>query len=189
MLATVLLLALVSIASVTDLLRHKIYNWTTYSGMLLAFGLSAAGGALLAGGCATEVVLRWWGWIPLRESLFGLAACGLVMLVCFVTFSIGGGDVKLIAMMGALMGPEGGFEAMLWTFVLAGCMALIVLVWRIGPLRLIGRVFRQIVWTLRLGQWSPLTEAERAQLRPPLFLAPSALAAVVIVRFHLMDRF
>ena len=34
MVATVLLLALVAIASITDLLWHKIYNWTTYSGIV-----------------------------------------------------------------------------------------------------------------------------------------------------------
>jgi hypothetical protein len=39
------------------------------------------------------------------------------------------------------------------------------------------------MWMLRLGKWVPLTAAERAQLQPPLCLAPSALAAVVIVRF------
>jgi hypothetical protein len=55
----------------------------------------------------------------------------------------------------------------------------------VGPIRLLARVLRQILWSLRLGRWSPLGEAERAQLQPPLFLAPSALAAVVIVRFSL----
>ena len=43
MLATILLLGLVLAATVTDLCRHKIYNWTTYAGILAALGLSAAG--------------------------------------------------------------------------------------------------------------------------------------------------
>ncbi len=157
MVATVLLLVLVSVASITDFLRHKIYNWTTYSGTLLAVGLSAAGGQLLAAGRVTEGELRSLGWIPLSDSLFGLAACGSLMLLCFVTFKIGGGDVKLIAMLGAMLGLEKGIMAMLWTFVFGGCVALIVLTWRVGPWRLAVRVFRQIVWTLRLGNWSPLS--------------------------------
>ena len=102
-------------------------------------------------------------------------------------FKVGGGDVKLIAMLGAFLGPEKGIEAMLWTFVLGGCIGLIVLIWRVGSARLIVHVFRHIVWTLRLGRLSPLTEEERAQLQPPLFLAPCALLAVVIVRFGLVD--
>ena len=48
-----------------------------------------------------------------------------------------------------------------------------------------GECLRQIVYTLRIGRWSPLTQQERAELQPPLFLAPCALAAVVIVRFSL----
>ena len=171
MLTTMLLLVAVSVATATDLLRHRIYNWTTYPGILAALAITAAGA----------------GNITLSESLTGLAACGLVMLVCFVMFKIGGGDVKLIAMIGAFLGPEEGIIAMLWTFVLGGCVGLIVLIWRVGALRLMGRTCRQVLYTLRLGRWSPLSDEEKAMLQPPLFLAPCALAAVVIVRFALMD--
>ena len=176
MLATILLLGLVSVATATDLAWHKIYNWTTYTGMLTALALSAVGWLVFP---------RWR--VSFLESLIGLLACGLVMLVCFVMFKVGGGDVKLIAMLGAFMGPEKGIEAMLWTFVLGGCVGLIVLIWRVGPVRLVVHVCRHIVWSLRLGSLCPLTDEERAQLQPPLFLAPSALAAVVIVRFSLVD--
>lgn len=186
MLATVLLLGLVLTAAVTDLLWHKIYNWTTYSGILTALGLSAVGSLLPESAGVGPSRLEWLGWMPLAQSLGGFAACGLVMLVCFVLFKIGGGDVKLIAMLGAFLGPERGLEAMLWTFVLGACMGIAILIWRVGAVRLIARGVRQVLWTLRLGHWSPLTEEERAMLQPPLFLAPSALAAVVIVRFGLL---
>jgi prepilin peptidase CpaA len=183
MVATILLLGLMLLATATDLARHKIYNWTTYTGILAALALSAAGSACLSLGYGSEDLLRRLGWISIWDSLLGLAACGLVMLVCFVGFRVGGGDVKLIAMLGAILGLEQGITAMLWTFVLGGCTGVIVLIWRVGPLRLVARVLRQVLWTLRLGSWSPLSESERAQLQPPLFLAPSALAAVLMVRF------
>lgn len=187
MLATLLLLVLVAVASATDLRRHKIYNATTYPGILAALGLNAAGSVLLAAGAIGRERLESLGWIGAAESGVGLAACGFLMLVCFVLFRIGGGDVKLMAMIGAFLGPQQGLEAMLWTFVLGGCVALIVLIWRVGPARLIARAVRQIVWTLRLRYWSPLGEEERAELQTPLFLAPGALVAVVIVRFGLAD--
>jgi prepilin peptidase CpaA len=187
MLATVLLLGLVLVASITDLRRHKIYNWTTYSGMIAALGASAGGSLWLAASGAGEARLAGWGWISFWQSLLGLVACGAVMLLCYVLFRIGGGDVKLIAMLGAFLGPQQGIETMLWTFVLAGCMALIVLVWSVGPLRLAGRLWRQLAGVLRLPYWSPLTETERKELHSPLFLAPSALAAVVIVRFGIIE--
>jgi hypothetical protein len=65
-------------------------------------------------------------------------------------------------------------------------LGLIVLVWRVGPLRLVASVGRHLLWMLRLGRFQPLTPEERAALQPPLFLAPSALAAAVIVEFNLL---
>jgi len=173
--AAILLIGLTLAAAATDIARHKIYNWTTYPGILAALILSAAGRSIEFHGAR----------ITFLESLLGLAICGFVMLACFVFFRIGGGDVKLIAMLGAFLGPEQGITAMLWTFVLGGCVGLIVLVWRVGPVRLAARTLRQILWSLRLGHWTSLDPAERAELQPPLYLAPTALAAVLIVLFSL----
>src|SRR5437868_12050519 len=90
--STVLLLVLTATAAFTDLRFHKIYNWTTYPGILLALAVN-----LFENG--------WDDGIPghpgLKDSLAGLALCGGLMLVSFVFFNVGGGDVKLIAMVGA----------------------------------------------------------------------------------------
>ena len=43
MIGAVLLLALLAVATATDLARHKIYNWNTYPGTLAAWILNAAG--------------------------------------------------------------------------------------------------------------------------------------------------
>jgi len=190
MLVTVVLLALILVASITDLSRHKIYNWTTYPGILAALGFNGIGEALLAAAKVEKEELQQLGWIGFGESLVGFLLCGFLMLVCFVMLKVGGGDVKLMAMLGTFLGKEQGITAMLWTFVLGACMALIVLIWRVGAIRLGCRVFRQVIYTLRLGRWSPLTDEQRRQLQPPLFLAPCAAAAVVIARFHqLADLF
>lgn len=186
MVATTLLLALLLIATATDLARRRIYNGTTYPGMAAALGLSAAGSAAVGLDWARPETLATLGWIPVHESLLGLLACGGVMLLCFVMFHVGGGDVKLMAMVGAFLGPQRGLEAMLWTFVAGGCLAIIVLIWRVGPLELSRRVLRHLLATLRVGYISRPTEEERAQLRAPLFLAPCALAAAVIVQFELV---
>ena len=50
------------------------------------------------------------------------------MLVCFVCFQIGGGEVKLIAMIGAFVGPEFGVQVLLWTLVLGALSAIVT--WR-----------------------------------------------------------
>ena len=187
MLATAAVIALVLVASITDLRRHRIYNWTTYPGILAALGLNTLGDAAVRFKVVAPQQCKWLGWIGLWPSLSGLLLCGGILLVCFVLFKVGGGDVKLIAMVGAFLGPQRGIEAMLWTFVIGACLALIVLVWRVGPLRLGQHAFRYALWALRLGRPDPLEPELRAQMQPPLFLAPSALAAVVIVQFSLVE--
>jgi prepilin peptidase CpaA len=181
MLATSLLLGLVLVAAVTDARRHKIYNWNTYSGILAAIWLNALGDLVV---WWTSVDLSWLGWIGTWPSLFGLLVCGLLMLACFVLFKIGGGDVKLMAMLGAFLGPERGLEALLWTFVLGAAGALIVLVWRVGPWQLLLRLARPVLRVLGLASVPPPAQEPAA----PLFLAPAALAAVVIVQFSLAER-
>ena len=91
-----------------------------------------------------------------------------------------------MAMIGALLGAEKGLEALLWTFVLGSCFSMILLVWRIGPVTTLSRVVRLVSTRLRLPWFMPLSDEERKALKPPVFLAPSALAAVVIVRFGLI---
>ncbi len=183
MIATVLLFLLVSVATATDLARHKIYNWTTYPGILAALALNAVGALVVSRQGSSDSLSALMGWVGLGESLLGLLVCGFVMIVCFVFFRVGGGDVKLMAMLGAFLGVQKGIEALLWTFVLGGAMSLIVLVWRVGLGTLIVRVLKQIVWSLRIRSWSPLEPEELRQLQPPLFLAPSALAALIVMRW------
>jgi prepilin peptidase CpaA len=188
MLSTVLLLGFTAAAAVTDALWNKIYNWNTYGGITAGVALGAIGSAWLATDPAAGTkVQRGLGGPLLGESLLGLLVCGLALVVCFAIFTgVSGGDVKLVAMLGALMGLEKGIEAMLWTFVLAACFGLIVLVWRVGPLKGIGLAVRRVGSKLRPYWFAPLSEEERELLKSRLFIAPSALAAVVIVRFDLI---
>ena len=173
-LSTMLLLLLTATAAVTDVIYHKIYNWTTYPGIILALAMN-----FLHNG--------WDGDYPnLADSLKGLALCGGLMLVSFVLFNVGGGDLKLLAMVGAFLGLEKGLEALLWTFVLGAAAGVAVLIWRVGLFRLVAGTARHVLLSLRLVSWLPLSDAEREQLRPPLYLAPAAAIAVVIVSFDLV---
>jgi len=184
-----ILLILLAVASMTDVLRGRIPNKITYPGIISGLLLNLLGTLAVRLGWARAEDLSALGWIGIGQSVLGFLACGLVMLACYVFFRIGGGDVKLIAMLGTFLGPNRGITAMLWTFVLGACLALITLVWRVGPWWLLVRAGRHLLWSIRLGRWDPLTPEERAQLQPPLFLAPSALAAVVIVGFELVERY
>ncbi len=103
MIATGCLFALMIIATATDVWRQKIYNWTTYTGIATAFLLS---------GLATLLSQAVFSEIEIGASLLGFISCGSIMLVCFVLFQIGGGDVKLLAMVGAFLGVEAGIGAL-----------------------------------------------------------------------------
>lgn len=187
MIASACLLSLVAIAAVTDFRSRKIYNWTTYPGLLIALALNGLASLVDRGDpTSAEPMQRVLGALGLEESLLGLAVCGGLMLVCYVLFGIGGGDVKLMAMMGAFLGVERGLEALLWTFVLAGCLGIIALAWQVGPGRLLARAFRQGIYILRLGGWAELSADERAYLNFPWFLAPTALAATCLVQTGLL---
>jgi len=101
-------------ACVTDLKSRRIPN-------VLTFG--AAVGALAFQGMTA-------GW-----SGLGTAAAGwLVGLVIFLPFfalrGIGGGDVKLVAALGAWLGPESALWLGLWSALAGGPLALIVVLFR-----------------------------------------------------------
>lgn len=155
------LLGLLLIATATDVARHRIYNWNTYPGILLGLGINT----FLNG---TD---------GLQFGLAGFLACGFIMLFCFVLFNMGGGDLKLIAMMGAFLGWQRGVEAMLWTFIIGGVMGVAVLLWQFGLWHIVKKTWGHLRLMMRARTWIPLDEKEREPLKRWLFLAPAGLAA------------
>jgi len=179
MLATLILIVLVLIAAFTDATRHRIYNWTTYPGILAGLLLAAVGATwewAAPESAATGRSLV--GWLTLGDSFAGLLVCGLLMVLCFVFFPTGGGDVKLLAMVGALVGLEKGLEVLLWTFVFGGCVGLTILIWRVGAWSLAKRGWELLVSVLTLGIVLRPPEKESRELQLPVFLGPCAAVAV-----------
>ena len=166
MFSTWILLALTGLAAITDLRFGKIYNWLTYPGIIAGWLISA----VEPGGI---------GW---ESSVQGTLGCGLIMLICFVLFNVSGGDVKLVTMQASFLGWQGGIAALLWTCILGAVMAIALLIWRMGCVRLMrsagGQLFSLLRWVLP----QPLTEHEQKQLQAPLMLGPAAFLAVVFVR-------
>jgi Flp pilus assembly protein protease CpaA len=178
--AVLLLAVLVLTAAITDATRHQIYNWTTYPGIAAGLALAAIGWAWTA--AAPELAAAWQpivGWLSVGEAVGGFLTCGLLMVLTFVVFPIGGGDVKLLAMVGALAGMHWGLEILLWTFILGGCAGLVVLIWKFGLLVLMSRAVQMVVGLVSLGTLLRPPPAEQAALKLPIFLAPCVALALV----------
>ena len=139
------LLVLLLVATFTDVRTHKIYNWTTYPGILLGFALSGYFG----------------GQDGFRDSFSGFLMCGLIMIVCFLMFDIGGGDVKLIAMMGAFLGLHDGIEALLITFIFGSAMGMVILIWQSGVWHLISKITEHLALVFKAKGWVSPTRRTR----------------------------
>ena len=71
--------------------------------------------------------------------------------------------------------------------MIGGAAAVVILIWKVGLIRLGRRVVHQLMCKLGMGNWDALSEEEKTQLKLPLFLAPAALIAVLIVRFSVVE--
>jgi prepilin peptidase CpaA len=89
--AEVAVLCLVTVAAGCDLAKHRIPNALVYPGWAVGFAL----------GYATA------GVAGLTSAALGFVVCFLPMFLLFVSGSLGGGDVKLMAGVGALLGSCG----------------------------------------------------------------------------------
>ena len=160
-----IVLILTSIAAWTDLRDGKLYNWNTYSGMLIGLGMSLLPGSR----------------ITLSDALAGWFACGLIMLVCFVLLNIGGGDVKLMAMLGACLGLEDGLNALLWTCTIAAISAAATVIWQVGAIELLKGTGHRIRMLVQAKGWVPWSPEQRQVLHQRFRFGPSALAAVLLI--------
>lgn len=103
------LMMLLVTASIADLRTREIPNWI--SGLMMLIAVNAA--------CFGWGGLRWW--LVLTGALAGMAL-GYAS-VRFAQF--GGGDAKLIAALGALLGPVGLLFLLFWMALAGGVLALI----------------------------------------------------------------
>ena len=102
--------------------------------------------------------------------------------------AIGGGDVKLLAMVGAMAGLEKGLEVLLWAFIIGSCAGLVVLIWKLGLIALVTRATQLVVGVISLGTLLRVPNEEQEALKLPIFLGPCVAVALVaaFVRVPLM---
>jgi prepilin peptidase CpaA len=101
-------------AGILDWRYRRIPNWLTVSG-------------LAAGVAVNTILYRWPG---LKAALLG-TLLGLGLLLPFVLVrSLGAGDWKLAGALGACLGPRQLLSVLVGTVLVAGVMALAVVIWK-----------------------------------------------------------
>jgi prepilin peptidase CpaA len=110
-------------ASIDDLARRHISNWIPAAALAGGFGWQIGQG----------------GWHGALTALGGTIAGFAVFLVFYLLGGMGGGDVKLMAGFGALLGAGQLLEAALWTAGVGGILAVGAIVWKALRRRLDGK--------------------------------------------------
>ncbi|RAL22178.1 hypothetical protein DL240_10000 [Lujinxingia litoralis] len=147
------LLTICLISAVTDFQQRKVFNKVTYPGVIvglvahtLAFGLSGLGGGLLA------------------------ALTVLVVGILILPFGwLGGGDIKLFAVIGAFVGFSGLYEVIFYATLIGLLMGLTLSVangYIVEMFRKMFRVLRSLLLsvTSRTNLTESLEPDERAYL-------------------------
>lgn len=121
------LLALVIAAALFDVRFRRTPNWLTVTGVVCGLALN----------CGLA------GWSGLGSAALGLGLALLIYVPLFLLRAVGGGDVKLMAAVGALVGPKNWLVLFLLASMLGGVLALLLAIWT-------GRLARTMhnVWSI-----------------------------------------
>jgi prepilin peptidase CpaA len=114
----ILLAVLVLLAGVWDIRFRRIPNWLVASGLVLGIALNS-------------FLFEWEG---LKLSLLGIGLGFIIYFPLYLLRGMGAGDVKLMMAIGALTGPLPWFAIFIFTGILGGVIAIVLLLLR-GRLR------------------------------------------------------
>jgi len=123
-------IVLVTIAAFFDIRSHRIPNLLTYPAWALGLALGYAAG----------------GWNGAVNSMIGFAVTFVPLFLMFMGGSIGGGDVKLMGGVGALLGFPAGLNALISAILVGGFFAALILLWQ-GRLIPILKYAASTVWS------------------------------------------
>jgi prepilin peptidase CpaA len=174
-----LLVLLLSCATVTDLLWRRIYNWATYTALgwivflqLLAPWWVAVENNIVCYGSGSTL-----GMLPCRDSLAGFAVGFVIMFVLYNVFRGGAGDLKLIAVLGALVGAPRILEILIYSYILAGIYAACLVVDAAGPGSILAFALRPVGFAVSSR---PASTGVRGRLKRRLPMAPFIAAGTVL---------
>jgi len=157
-----------AIAGYTDYRWPRIPNWLTVPGLVL--------------GIAVNAIAR--GWTGTKESLLG-AGLGLLILLPFVLVrSLGAGDWKLVGALGAFLGPQHLITVLFATLLIAGVMALVLIIWK----KRVRQTFRNIGRLLAALVSLHLPEKDVSLDNPEALKIPFGIALAISMILYAVGR-
>ncbi|MGA3065914.1 MAG: A24 family peptidase [Tepidisphaeraceae bacterium] len=165
-------LALLGVAAVTDILWRRIPNWLTV--------------ALMAAGLVRAAWL--FGLQGLDHSALGLVVGGSLGFALFAMSALGGGDVKLLAAIGAWMGPKGVFLVFIVEAVV-GLVIVLVQALAQGRVRTLFRNSALIAVNFAYASETglgPVVESGRSMKsvsRPLPYAVPTLVATLLVLAY------
>jgi len=156
--AVVTCLAVVGIAALCDLATRRIPNVLTVGGLLIGLALHATVS----------------GFKGFLFALVGAAVCAVIPIIGFARGEMGGGDVKLFAAIGALVGPSLGIDAQAFTFVV-----VLLVLW---PYRLLrAGILRRSLVDAYSRIRAIVTRSPRPASAGPVAVAPVVLGPAILL--------
>lgn len=162
-----LLIAVGLIATTTDLWRQKIYNWLTLPAILLGLVLNGLQ----------------FGLPGLLNAFLGLLLGGGLYLILGLLGAMRGGDIKLAAAVGALLGWRLTLSALYYGAILGGIFALFWSLYHGTLWKTLQRVWRTL-YALAAPGMRPEVELQKSDTEPmPYGVAISwgAIAAITVL--------
>ena len=128
------LVILLGVVAWQDLKQHRISNRVVFVGVVLGFMFN---GLMPQGQGFNSPAPGGLGWLA---GLTGLGMGMAVLLPFYWLRAMGAGDVKLMGVVGAFLGPGQVLGALLGTFLIGGVMALVIALRAGAIMRLLGNV-------------------------------------------------
>ncbi|OCA84310.1 hypothetical protein A8F94_16495 [Bacillus sp. FJAT-27225] len=116
MINAIMLFLLLVICVITDMRERKIYNVVLFPFLLIALIVNSFTGGVQG----------------LGDALLGMLIGLGILLIPYLMGGMGAGDVKLLAVIGALMGPEFVFLSAVYMALVGGAIAILVILFKKG---------------------------------------------------------
>jgi prepilin peptidase CpaA len=162
----VVLLLLVSIAAVNDLATRRIPNRLLLAGLACAFCLRLLSSDPLS---------------SLQAALGGMGVGLAVFLPFYMVRGMAAGDVKMMAVVGAFVGPGDAFETAILSWCAGGVMALLLVLLNGRVRQVLGNMKGILcsVWLPGMGVTAPVVQPSVGSMPYGVAIAVGTIAILV----------